>query len=113
MWRWLRAPEPAPRSSLAGSGGDVWVAHAPVAEPGRVLPLEGQRLGVVELQPGAALGPRAVEDHDGLLGLPPRHGAARVGAVALDQLRVAVDGVQELVQQVLAHASTPFGYQVK
>jgi hypothetical protein len=121
-----------------------------VAEPGRELPLEGQRLGVVALeqgdeqgqdqevvrahleqrdvvvggqrlpfgvgepQPGAALGARAVEDSVGLLGLPPGHGAARVGAVALDQFRVPVDGVQELVQQVLAHcAATPFGYQVK
>ena len=55
----------------------------------------------------------AVEDPVGHLGLPPGDGARRVLAVALDQRRVAVDGEEELVQQVLAHASAPSGYQVK
>jgi hypothetical protein len=30
-----------------------------------------------------------------------------------DELGILVDGVQELVEQVLAHSGTPFGYQVK
>src|SRR5262249_61104678 len=46
-------PWPAQRSCLPagpGSSGDVGVGHAPVAEPGRVLPLEAERLGVVALE---------------------------------------------------------------
>src|SRR5580704_800803 len=66
--------------------------------------------GPGELQPGAAL--RDVQDHVRPLGLPPVHRAARVLAVALDQLRVAVDRVEELVDQVLAHEEAS-GYQVK
>jgi hypothetical protein len=72
-----------------------------------------------EGQPRRPLGVGAVEQRAGHLGLPPLHGAGRVGAVALGQVGVAVDGVEELVQQVPAHADapvpvgTPFGYQVK
>src|SRR5580704_890869 len=132
------------------SGGDVGIGHGPVAEPGRVLPLEGQRLLVVpleerdeqgqrqevvrpefeqrhvvvrgqglalgggEFQPGAALRARAVEEQVGPLRLPPGDGAARILPVALDQFRIPVDGVEELVGEVLAHrAAAPSGYQVK
>src|SRR3984957_9754372 len=132
------------------SGGNVGVGQVPVAEPGRVLALEGQRLVVVpleqrdeqgegqevvraqleqpdvvvggqglplvagELQPGAAFRARAVEQQVGLLRLPPSDRPARVFPVALDQGRVAVDGVEELVDEVLAHrAAVPSGYQVK
>lgn len=40
------------------SGGDVWVGQAPVAEPGRVLALEPQRLRVVALEQGDEQGQR-------------------------------------------------------
>src|ERR1700683_2363944 len=77
-----------------------------------VVPAEGVAFGVGELQPGAALRRRAVQDHVRPLGLPPVHRAAGVLAVALDQFRVAVDRVEELVDQVLAHQEAS-GYQVK
>ena len=38
---------------------------------------------------------------------------ARLVAIPLDEFGVAVDGEQELVEQVFAHAGAPFGYQVK
>ena len=74
-----------------------------------------QRLAlfVGKLLPRAAFDLGQVQDDVGPLGFPPGDGAARVFAVALNQLWVAVDGEEELVEEVLAHASTPFGYQVK
>src|ERR1700729_4197378 len=77
-----------------------------------VVGAQGIALRIGEAQPGAPLAPVAVQDHVRLLRLPPGHGAARVPAVALDQVRVTVDGEQELVDQVLAHEA-PSGYQVK
>ena len=61
----------------------------------------------------ARQGDAGAQDDVGTLGFPPGDGAARVFAVALNQLWVAVDGEKELVEEVLAHAFTPFGYQVK
>ena len=75
---------------------------------------ERATLGVSEGEPGAALGTGAVQDDARLLGLPLGDGPVRILTVALHQIRIAVDRVQELVDQVLAHcASTAFGYQVK
>src|ERR1700741_4556911 len=76
----------------------------------------GQRLAlrVVERKPARLLAGEHVQDDVGPLGLPPLDGAPGVLAVALDEFRVPVDGVKELVQQVLGHQATPpFGYQVK
>src|SRR5215469_5562015 len=87
--------------------------RAELEQPGIVVRGQGLPLVVVELQPGAALVTVHVQDRVGPLGFPPLNGAARVFPVPLDELGVAVDGVQELVQQVLAHAPAPFGYQVK
>ncbi len=71
-------------------------------------------LDVVEAQPGGRLAAVTAEDAVGVLALPPLHRGARLLAVALDQLGIAVHGEQELVQQVLAHApAPPSGYQVK
>src|SRR6478609_4446798 len=74
-----------------------------------------QRLAFVrrELLPGAVLRGRAVQQLVRDLGLPPGDRAGRVRAVPLHQVRVAVDGEQEFIQQILAHARAPFGYQVK
>jgi hypothetical protein len=74
----------------------------------------GQRFAflVVEGEPCALLGVDAVEDPVRLFGLPPRDRADGIGAVALDEFRVAVDREEELVQQVLTHRRSP-GYQVK
>src|SRR5581483_3076242 len=84
---------------------------------GVVMSPERFAFGIIKGQPRAPLPLVAVQDEVGLLGLPPGHGAARVRAVPLDQLRVPVHGVEELVQQVLAHISSPpippRGYQVK
>src|SRR5439155_12599621 len=65
-----------------------------------------QRLAlfVGKLLPGAAFAIRQVQDDVGPLGFPPGDGAARVFAVALNQLWVAVYAVEELVEEVLAHA---------
>src|SRR5262249_58304503 len=48
-----------------------------------VVGRERLALGVGQRQPGAPLALVTAEDHVGALGLPPLHGAARVGAVAL------------------------------
>src|SRR5690606_11027525 len=87
--------------------------RAQLEQPRVVVPGEGGALVVVEAQPGARLAPVAVEDAVGLFPLPPRDGLLRLVPVALDELGVAVDGEEELVQQVLAHLPAPFGYQVK
>src|ERR1035437_7931417 len=60
-----------------------------------------------EGQPGRGLTGDAVQQLVGSLGLPPRHGCRGGRSVPRDKFRVAVDGEQELVQQVLAHADTP------
>src|SRR6478609_8604377 len=86
-------------------------------------------LGLCEGQPAGLLGGDAVEQLPGPLGLPPVDGGCGVGAVALNEFGVAVDGVEELVEQVFAHRATfvsvaaaaevaggcgvPLGYQVK
>jgi hypothetical protein len=72
-----------------------------------VMPGQGRPLYVVELQPGGALGAGHVQDDVGSLGLPPLDGAPGVFPVPLDELGVAVDGVEELVQQVLRQVYTP------
>ncbi|MGD0935203.1 MAG: CopD family protein [Streptosporangiaceae bacterium] len=74
-----------------------------------------QRIALLlgERQPRAGLTGDAVEDLVRLPGFPPGDRARRVGAVPLHQLRVTVDGEQELVDQVLAHSPAPAGYQVK
>src|SRR5215472_9185842 len=83
---------------------------------------QGLALGVVEGQPRAALGVGHVEYRVRPFRLPPGDRAARVVPVPLHQFGVAVDGVEEFVQQVLAHCATPLafgslvaasGYQVK
>src|SRR4029453_10956222 len=84
----------------------------------RHMVLLDQRLPLVvgEREPGAGLAGVAAEQSVRHGPLPPRHGAGRVLAVPVDEIRVAVDGEEELVQEVLAHAdapSAPFGYQVK
>jgi hypothetical protein len=68
---------------------------------------------VVEREPGAGLAAVAVENAVGHLRLPPSEGVSGLGEVALDEVGIAVDGGEEVVQGVLAHAGTPFGYQVK
>src|SRR5262245_60516633 len=70
-------------------------------------------LVVLELQPRGRLAQVAGEDPVGLAGFPPLDRPLWIIAVALHQVRVAVDGEQELVQEILAHAGTPLGYQVK
>src|SRR4029079_5055737 len=82
-------------------------------EPHVVPTDEYVALLVGEGQPGRPLAGVAVEDRVGHLLLPPRDRAGRGIAVALDELGIAVDGVEELVQQVLAHRRLPSGYQVK
>jgi hypothetical protein len=80
----------------------------PHLEQGHVIVLaQRSTLVLVEGQPGAPLIAVAVEDPVGHLGLPPGHRAGRIGPVALDELWIAVDGEQELVQQVLAHDAGP------
>jgi hypothetical protein len=75
----------------------------------------GQRLAflIVEPLPGAALDPGQVQDQVGPLRLPPFDRSARARAITLHQLGIAVDRVQELVEQVPAHWATPLGYHVK
>src|SRR5579885_77245 len=77
--------------------------------------MSSQRLAlfVAKLQPGAAFAFWQVQNNVGPLGFPPGDCASRIGAVTLNQLRVAVDGNEEFVEKILAHASAPFGYQVK
>src|SRR4051794_19691054 len=58
---------------------------------------------VGEGEPGRALAAVTVEERVGHLLLPPRHGAGGIGPVSLDQFGIAVDGVEELVEKVLAH----------
>ncbi|HEX7736339.1 MAG TPA: DnaJ C-terminal domain-containing protein, partial [Ktedonobacteraceae bacterium] len=70
-------------------------------------------LFVGELLPRAVFALGQIQDNIRPLGLPPDDGPSWVCAVALNQLRVAVNREKELVEKVLAHASTPFGYQVK
>src|SRR5215207_9872495 len=82
-------------------------------QPHMVLVAQGPALLIGEGEPGRLLTGGAVEEPVGEHLLPPGHGAGGVRAVPLDQFGVAIDGVEELVQQVLAHAGTPFGYQVK
>src|SRR6266699_2359037 len=65
-----------------------------------------------KLLPRAAFDLRQVQDDVGSIGFPPGDCAARVFAVAPNQLRVAVNGEEEFVEEILTHASTPFGYQV-
>jgi hypothetical protein len=83
-------------------------------EQGHVIVLlECPALLVVERQPGAALVIGAVQDLVGHLPFPPGHRLRGGCTVALDQLGIAVDGEEELVQQVFAHPTAPFGYHVK
>src|SRR5918912_2939221 len=74
-----------------------------------------QRLALFigEPLPGAAFAFGQIQDDIGLLGFPPGDGSTWVFAVALNQRWVAVDGKEELVEEIFAHASTPFVYQVK
>src|SRR5205807_5319949 len=62
--------------------------------------------------PRAAFNHGQIQDDIGPLRFPPGDGSARVFAVALNQLWVAVYAIEELVEEILAHASTPFGYHV-
>jgi hypothetical protein len=75
----------------------------------------GQRRAflVGEGQPGAGLAAVAVENSIGAFQFPPGDRSVRIVAVSLDQQGITVDGVQEFVDQILAHAGAPFGYQVK
>ena len=77
--------------------------------------VSGERLPLLvrEDQPGRTLLLVAVQDQVRPPPLPPLDEAARVLAVALDQLRVAVDSEEELVEEVLAQRLSPPGYQVK
>src|SRR5215204_4750486 len=68
---------------------------------------------VIVLSECPALFVGAVQDLVGHLPFPPGHRLRRVCTVTLDQLGIAVDGEEELVQQVFAHTSAPFGYHVK
>ena len=72
--------------------------EGPVVVPGERGPFR-----VVEGEPRRPLVGDAAEQPVGLLGLPPRHGADRVLPVALDERRVAVDGEEELVDQIPTH----------
>src|SRR5579863_5856878 len=77
-----------------------------------VMRRQGFALFIAKLLPGAAFGLGQVQDDVSSLGLPPCDGAARIFAVALNQNGIAVDGEEELIEEILAHASAPFGYQV-
>jgi hypothetical protein len=78
-----------------------------------IVSSERTTFGVGESQPGRGLTGVAVQDLVRLLGLPPGDQAGWILPVLLHQQWIPIDGEQELVEQVLAHASTPFGYQVK
>src|ERR1035437_5329535 len=78
-----------------------------------VVLADGQAFGGGEGQPGGPLRRMAVEQGVGHLPFPPVQRPARVLAVPLDELGIAVHREQELVQQVLTHLNAPSGYQVK
>src|ERR1700684_1234460 len=96
-----RVVVPLEQRDEQGEGQEV--VRAQLEELDVVVAGQGLPLVAGELQPGAAFRARAVEQQVGLLRLPPSDRPARVFPVALDQVRVAVDGVEELVDQVLAH----------
>src|SRR5215469_8207929 len=77
--------------------------------------VSGQRLSlfVGECLPRALLHLGEIQNDVGSLRLPPGHRSTRIFAVALDQYWIAVNRKEKLVQQIFAHAATPFGYQVK
>src|ERR687886_677902 len=87
--------------------------RAQFEEPDVVMRRQRLALLIGEPLPGAAFGFGQIQDDIGLLGFPPGDGSAWVFAVALNQRWVAVDRKEELVEEIFAHASTPFGYQVK
>src|ERR1035438_5070450 len=69
-----------------------------------VVLADGQAFSGGEGQPGGPLRRMAVEQGVGHLPFPPVQGPARVLAVPLDELGIAVHREQELVQQVLTHS---------
>src|SRR5580692_3266542 len=85
-------------------------AHS--VERGEVVGAQGLALLIVEREPGRSFRGVTVDDVVGLLAFPPADCLGRLGAIPLDELGVAVDGVEELVQQIAAHLAAS-GYQVK
>src|SRR6266571_820058 len=88
------------------------VVRSKLEKPDIVMRRQRLALFVGEMLPRAAFALGQVQDDVGPLGFPPGDCTARVFAVALNQLWVPVDCEEALVEEILAHASTPFGYQV-
>src|SRR2546421_13018958 len=70
-------------------------------------------LCIGKMLPCATFNLRQIRDDVGSFSFPPGNGASGIFTIALNQLWVAIDSVKELVEEIFAHASTPFGYQVK
>ena len=70
-------------------------------------------LFVGKVLPGATLALRKVQNDISTLVFPPGNCATGVFTVPLDQLWIAVNREEELIEKIFTHASTPFGYQVK